>query len=142
VRGTQDEGFSDLYRNCLGNVRNSIAASADTITINFTGGTAAVSGSAITTTSSASWISYSDDRQRIADTDFGVPLRTLIVHDRGFRPHRPHERQFCSGGAINLNSTDTADLGLSAPEDGTFTGGFAGMGTGMQTTLCNGNPSA
>jgi hypothetical protein len=49
---------------------------------------------------------------------------------------------FAAGGAIDLDSTDLPDLGLSAPEDGTFTGSFTGVGTGMQTATCNGSPSA
>jgi PEP-CTERM motif len=123
-----------------------IAVSANTITINFTGGTAAVSGSAITTTSPASWISY-EFVTPMTDSGLLTPTSAssfgpLSFTTGAFTVASTMSASFAAGGTINLNSTDLIDLGLSAPEDGTFTGSFTGVGTGMQTTLCNGNPSA
>jgi hypothetical protein len=49
---------------------------------------------------------------------------------------------FSAGGAIDLDSTDLVDLGLTAPEIGTFTGSFTGTGTGSLAANCNGTPMA
>lgn len=114
-----------------------IPTSANTITINFTGGTAAASGSAITTTSPASWISY-EIVTTLTDSGLLTPTSAssfgpLSFTTGAFTVPSSVSADFAAGGAIDLDSTDLPDLGLSAPEDG---------GTGMQTATCNGSPSA
>lgn len=123
-----------------------IAASANTITINFTGGTAAASGSAIATTSAASWISY-EFVTPMTDSGSQTPSSASSFGPLSFTTGAltvtsGMTGSFAAGGTIDLDSTDLIDLGLSAPEDGTFSGSFTGVGTGMQTATCNGSVSS
>jgi len=122
-----------------------VAASANTITIGLTGGTAGVSGSTVTTTSLSSWASY-DFVTPTTDSGLQTPTTpetsfgTFSFTTGDLSVASNTSANFAAGGSLQLNTTDFPDLGII--ETGTFTGSFTGTGTGSLAANCNGTPMA
>ena len=119
------------------------ASFANNITIGLTGGTVGLNGSSVTTTSPMSWSSY-DFVTPTTDSGLQTPQSAStfgpFTFTTGAFTVGSTSATFASGGTIDLDTTDSADLGIL--ETGTFTGSFTGTGTGSIASNCNGTAMA